>query len=96
MQHVRRGRIRALLSLCNGELEVIEVEISETSAFVNVPLIDLEIPDHVVIGAIVRNGQVIMPKPFTIIKPGDHVMIMAPEQQMPNVEKLFIVHVDLF
>lgn len=96
MQHVRRGRIRALMSICNGEIEVIEVEVSETAAFVNVPLIDLEIPDNVVIGAIVRNGQVIMPKPFTVIKPGDHVMIMAPEQQMPSVEKLFIVHVDLF
>ena len=96
MQHVRRGRIRALLSICNGEIEVIEVEIAETSAFVNVPLIDLEIPDHVVIGAIVRDGQVIMPKPFTVIKPGDHVMIMAPEPQMPSVEKLFVVQVDLF
>lgn len=96
MQHVRRGRIRALSSLCNGELEVIEIEVSESSSFVNVPLIDLEIPDHVVIGAIVRNGQVIMPKPFTIIKPGDHVMIMAPEPQMPSVEKLFVAQVDLF
>jgi trk system potassium uptake protein TrkA len=96
MQHVRRGRIRALLSIANGELEVIEVEMSENSAFVNIALIDLEIPDHVVIGAIVRNKEVIMPKPFTIIKPGDHVMIMAPESQMPQVEKLFIAQLDLF
>lgn len=96
MQHVRRGRIRALRSLCNGKLEVIEVEASESSPLSNVPLIDLDIPDYISIGAIMRDGAVIMPKPDTTIRSGDHVMVLAPEDKMRSVEKLFVAPVDLF
>jgi trk system potassium uptake protein TrkA len=37
-----------------------------------------------------------MPKPDTIIRPGDHVIIMAIQGSAKEVEKLFMVHVDLF
>lgn len=96
MQHVRRGRVKALHNIREGIAEVLEVEVSETASIINTPLEELELPDEIVIGMIVRKGRVIMPTPDTVIKPDDHVMILVTRSQTRNVEKLFMVQVDLF
>jgi trk system potassium uptake protein TrkA len=96
MQHVRRGRVKALHNIREGIAEVLEVEVSETASIVNIPLEKLDLSDDMMIGMIVRDGKVIMPTPEAMIKPNDHVMILAKQSQTKNVEKLFMVQVDLF
>lgn len=96
MQHVRRGRIKALHSLREGFAEVIEAEVSETSSIANLEIGNLKLPRDVIIGAIVRKGDVLMPDPDVVIRPGDHVIVLAEQSQARKVEKMFLVHVDLF
>jgi trk system potassium uptake protein TrkA len=96
MQHVRRGRVKALHNIREGIAEVLEVEVSETASIVNIPLEQLDLSDEMMIGMIVRDGEVIMPTPEAMIRPNDHVMILAKQSQTKNVEKLFMVQVDLF
>jgi trk system potassium uptake protein len=96
MQYVRRGRIKALHNIREGVAEVMEAEASDTSSIVNIPFSELNLPEHMMIGAIVREDEVIMPEPHTSIKPGDHVIMLATEDEAKNVEKLFMVQVDLF
>ena len=75
---------------------MLEVEVSETASIVNIPLEELNLSDGMMIGMIVRNGKVMMPTPDSTIKPNDHVIILATQEQTKNVEKLFMVQVDLF
>lgn len=96
MQHVRRGRIKALHTLRDGFGEVIEAEVSETSELLNMTLRDVTLPPQVMIGAIVRGNKVLMPKPDRIIQAGDHVITLAVAGQARAVERLFTVQVDLF
>lgn len=96
MQHVRRGRIKALHSLREGFAEVIEAEVSDTSSIANLEIGSLKLPKDVIIGAIVRDNQVLMPDPEVIIRAGDHVIVLAEQSQARKVEKMFLVHVDLF
>ncbi len=96
MQHVRRGRIKALHNLRDGFAEVIEAEASDTSTIVNTPLADLKLPQQVIVGCIVREDTVIMPRPDTVIRPGDHVIVLAAQGQAQKVERMFSVQVDLF
>lgn len=96
MQHVRRGRIKAVHNVLDGEAEIIEAEASEGTDIVNVPLRDLLLPRQVLIGAILRDDTVIIPKGDTIIRPGDHVIIMATQGSSLKVEKMFSVQVNLF
>lgn len=96
MQHVRRGRIKALHPLRDGVAEVMEAEISETSRMANMAIGDLELPDDVVFGVIVRDDQIILPRVDCIIRPGDHVILLATAGQISHVEKMFTVQVDLF
>ena len=96
MQHVRRGRIKAIHSLGSGFAEVIEVEISETAAVVNTDIEDLALPADVVLGAIVRDDEVIIPAPNDTIRAKDRVIILSSQDKAQEVEKMFSVQVDLF
>lgn len=96
MQHVRRGRIKGIHTIRDGEFELMEIEISDTSSIANKNIQDLELPSGVVIGAIVRDGEVIMPKNNGSILPKDHIIILASSEKARLVEKMLCVHVDLF
>jgi len=96
LQHVRRGRIRALHTVKNGAGEVIEAEALETSPLVGKPLRDTRLPDGVLIGAIVRKGQVISPRGETSIQAGDRVVIFAEREAVRKVERLFRVSLEFF
>jgi trk system potassium uptake protein TrkA len=96
LQHVRRGRIRAVHSLREGFAEIIEAEALETSSLVNQPLKDLRMPAGIIVGAIVRGEEVIIPRPSTVIKPHDRVIILAAAGQVRKVEQMFSVRLEFF
>ncbi|HEY4134253.1 MAG TPA: Trk system potassium transporter TrkA [Alphaproteobacteria bacterium] len=96
LQHIRRGRIRAVHSLGDGFGEVIEAEALETSSVVGKPLKDSGFPDGVIVGAVVRDGVVIVPDPLTVIKPKDRVVLFATAADVKTVEKMFSVGLAFF
>jgi len=96
MQYVRRGRIKGIYSLGSGFAEVIEIEISETASVVNTEIEDLAMPADVILGAIVRGDEVIIPSAKDMIRAKDRVIILASQAQAQEVEKMFSVQVDLF
>ena len=96
LQHVRRGRIRAVHSLQHGAAEVIEAEALETSPLVGVHLRDLDLPDGTRIGAIYRDGVVLKPNGSLRIKAKDRVVIFALEKAVKQVEQMFRVSLEFF
>jgi trk system potassium uptake protein TrkA len=96
LQHVRRGRIRAVHSVHRGAAEVIEAEALETSPLVGPPLRELELPDGVRIGAVYRDGEMINPSGALRIKPKDRVVIFALEKAVKQVEQMFRVSLEFF
>jgi trk system potassium uptake protein TrkA len=96
LQHVRRGRIRAVHSVQKGRAEIIEAEALETSPLVGAPLRDLDLPDGLRIGAIYRNGEVIRPDGSVRIKPQDRVVIFATAGAVKQVEQMFRVSLEFF
>ena len=96
LQHVRRGRIRAVHSVQKGAGEIIEAEAMETSPLVGKPLRELELPDGVRIGAIYRDKAVIRPDGDTRIKAKDRVVIFATLDAVKHVEQMFRVSLEFF
>ncbi len=96
LQHVRRGRIRAVHSVQKGRAEIIEAEALETSPLVGAPLRDLDLPDGLRIGAIYRNAEVIRPDGSVRIKPQDRVVIFATAEAVKQVEQMFRVSLEFF
>jgi trk system potassium uptake protein len=96
LQHVRRGRIRGIYSVREDFGEVIEAEALETSPLVGKPLRDAKLPGGVIIGAVLRDGKVIVPRGDTIINAHDRVVLFATYEAVKKVEKLFSVRLDFF
>ncbi|MFZ5835562.1 MAG: Trk system potassium transporter TrkA [Pseudomonadota bacterium] len=96
LQYVRRGRIRGLYSLFNGAAEVLEAEALETATVIGKPLNEAQIPRGIMIGAIVRGDQVIIPRGNTIIRTGDRVVILALAGMVKKVEQMFRVSLEYF
>ena len=96
LQHIRRGKIISVAPLKGEHAEAIEAEALETSKIVNAPLSEVRFPKGAIVGAIVRNGEIIIPKGESIIRPKDHLIIFALEQIIPKLEKLLTVKLEYF
>ncbi len=96
LQHVRRGRIRSVHSIPEGFGEVIEAEALETSSLVGVPIREANLPDGVIVGAIVRGDEVIIPRGDTVVRANDLVVIFAATAAVKKIEKLFAVKLEFF
>ena len=96
LQHLRRGRIRAVHSLREGVGEIIEAEAMDTSSVVGKPLTTVKLDKGIMVGAIVRAEEVIMPRGDTVIEAGDRVILYASPNVVRKVEKLFSVSLEFF
>jgi trk system potassium uptake protein len=96
LRHVRRGRIRGLHSVLEGKAELIEAEALETSPLVGVPLRELDVFEGMRIGAIYRNGKIILPRGDTVLQAQDRVVLFAEAARVKRVEQLFRVSLEFF
>lgn len=96
LQHVRRGRIRSVHSLGEGFGEIIEADALETSRLVGVPIREAKLPEGVIIGALVRDGEVIIPRGDTVVRINDRVVLFAAADAVRKVEKMFSVRLEFF
>ncbi|MEE2969171.1 MAG: Trk system potassium transporter TrkA [Pseudomonadota bacterium] len=96
LQHVRRGRIRAVHTLQEGFGEIMEAEIFDTSGLVGLAIRDAGLPPGVLVGAIVQNDEVVIPRAGTRFRAKDRVVMFVSANAVKNVEKLFAVRLEFF
>ena len=96
LQHVRRGRIKAVQSLGEGIGEIMEFKALETSPLLNKPLNTLSFPEQTIIGAIMRDDTILFPKSDLVIQSGDHVILFAAASAVRDVEKAFSARLEFF
>ena len=89
LKHVHKGTIETAYTILNGEYEVIEAEIIETSELINKELNNSNLPDGIRIGAILRGEDIIIPRSNFIFKKEDIVVFLAKRDQLPVVENMF-------
>ena len=89
LKHVHKGTIETAYTILNGEYEVIEAEIIETSELINKELKNSNLPDEIRIGAILRDKNIIIPRSNFIFKKEDTVVFLAKRDQLPIVENMF-------
>ncbi len=82
------GAISAAL-LEGQQLQAIEFVTSPTAGIVNKKISEAGLPEEAIAGAIVRNDSIIIPPHDSIIRAGDHIIIVSPLPIVPIVEKLF-------
>ena len=89
LKHVHKGTIETAYSILDGEYEVIEAEIIETSELINKELKSSNLPDEIRIGAILRKNNIIIPRSSFIFEKDDIVVFLAKKDQLSVVENMF-------
>ncbi len=89
LKHVHKGSIETAYSILNGDYEVIEAEIIETSELINKELKNCELPDEIRIGAVLRKNEIIIPRSNFVFKKEDTVVFLTKKDQLPLVESMF-------
>lgn len=93
LKHVRRGDVAQVTSLCGGTAEAIEavahVNVNEESV-VGRRVDSINFPPGIVMGALIRNNQVIAIHHDTVFAENDHVVMFAMDKKLVgNIEKIF-------
>jgi trk system potassium uptake protein len=89
LKHIHKGTIENAYSILNGEYEIIEAEIIETSELINKELKNSNLPDEIRVGAILRGENVIIPRSDFIFKKEDTVVLLAKKDFLHVVENMF-------
>jgi trk system potassium uptake protein len=89
LKHVHKGTIETAYTILNGEYEVIEAEIIESSELINKELKNSNLPQEIRIGAILRDNNVIIPRSDFIFKKDDKVVFLVKKDSIGIVENMF-------
>ena len=89
LKHVHKGTIETAYTIMNGEYEVIEAEIIETSELINKELKNSNLPEEVRIGAVLRGDKIIIPRSDFIFLKEDKVVFLANKDSISVVENIF-------
>ena len=89
LKHIHKGSIENAYSILNGEYEIIEAEIIETSELINKELKNSNLPDEIRVGAILRGDEVVIPRSSFIFKKEDIVVLLVKKDFLHIVENMF-------
>ncbi len=96
LRHIRHGRVRGVYSIGDAEAEVIEAQVLSTSPIAGKAIRDIDFPEGVLVGAVMKGDEVIRPTGGTRIDEGDVIALFAMADDVPEVERLFQVSIDFF
>jgi trk system potassium uptake protein TrkA len=88
MRYVRSGNILSLTTIAEGKAEIMEAEVKEGSILIGKTLREVELPKKTLIGAIIRDNDVIIPSGNDRISSDDKLIIFTLQDSIKQVEKL--------
>jgi trk system potassium uptake protein TrkA len=93
LKHVRRGDVAQVSSLCGGTAEAIEAvahQKNDLNSVVGRRVDEVSFPEGIVMGALIRDKQVVAIHCGTVFEEGDHVVMFVMDKKLiVNIEKKF-------
>jgi trk system potassium uptake protein len=80
LRYIRKGPVASVATMKGSRAEAMEVVIGESARLSGRAVRDIDFPPGAVLGALVRNDEVIMPRGGTVVHPGDRaIFFVLPE-----------------
>jgi trk system potassium uptake protein TrkA len=83
------GEMMTLLKLRRGKFSLVEQRIPRGSAAIGSPIRDLDLPENSVIVAVIRRGDVIVPRGATTFQEGDEVLALTDVSAAERLARMF-------
>ncbi|HEY6580275.1 MAG TPA: Trk system potassium transporter TrkA, partial [Rubrobacter sp.] len=88
LRFVRKGEVIDVALLASGA-EMIELRVLEGSKVAGRPLSEVGFPDGAIVGAVLRDGDVVIPTGKEILRAGDDAVVFTVEDAVEEVENRF-------
>lgn len=88
-EEMAMGSMMTLLKLRKGDYSLVEEHIVEGARAIGKPIKDLGLPDHVVIAAIIRKDEIIVPRGKASFEAGDDVLVFTDSDGAKKIKQLF-------
>jgi trk system potassium uptake protein TrkA len=88
LRFVRKGEVIDVALLASGA-EMIELRVLEGCKVAGRPLSEVGFPDGAIVGAVLRDGDVVIPTGKEILRAGDDAVVFTVEDAVEEVENLF-------
>jgi trk system potassium uptake protein len=88
LRFVRRGEVISVALLESGA-EMIELRVPERCRVAGRPLSEAGFPQGAIVGALLRDGEVVIPTGRDVLRPGDDAVVFTVEDAVDEVERLF-------
>ena len=82
------SNMETLYNVIKGKVEAVEFVVGESSLIVGKPLSQLEFKENALIAAILRKGQLVIPRGNVVIEPGDSVIIVTGELGIQDISDI--------
>ena len=96
LKHIRHGKVKNVYSIGDAEAEIIEAQVMSTSPIAGSRIGNIDFPEGVIVGGILKNGEMLKPDSSSKIEEGDVVALFALSKDIPEVERLLQVTIDYF
>ena len=96
LRHIRHGRVKGVYSIGDAEAEIIEAQVLSTSPLSGQKIKDIDFPEGVLVGGVLKGGKLVMPTGSLRIDEGDVIALFALSKDIPEVERLLQVSIDFF
>lgn len=96
LRHIRHGKVRGVYSIGDSEAEVIEAQVMSTSPLAGKLIREVEFPEGVLVGALMKGDKVVKPTGDTRIEANDVIALFAMAKDVREVERLLQVTIDFF
>lgn len=83
------GPILSQLQLPSSDVFVLELEVHANSPIVNVPLAQADLPEGVLVAAVLQEDYVRVPAAGDSLQPGNTVLVLSPEDRIADVKAAF-------
>ena len=88
LRFVRKGEVIDVALLESGA-EMIELRVPEGSRVAARPLSEVGFPEGAIVGALLRDGDVVIPTGKEVLRPGDDAVVFTLEDAVDELERLF-------
>lgn len=84
-----RGLVH-LMTLKHAQMAIVEATVEERAVAAGRTISDIAFPDNIVISAVLRDGNLIIPRGETILLPRDEVIALATRESEPELRRMLI------
>ncbi len=88
MRYIRKGESVAMTIFADDKAEAVEVVVSNDSPLAGKKIREINIPNQVLLGAILRDDDVIIPKGENELKANDRVIVIGLRETVEKMDKL--------